>query len=171
MSTAQPTKRPRVYLAGPDVFVANAKEIGESLKKVCAEAGLEGVFPLDAPIPPGLTPRGRAHTIFEENKILIRSCQGVLANLTPFRGPSVDVGTAWEVGFAHVLGLECVGYAGVRMGSGDAMATYVSRVKPDGYLIEDFGLTDNLMVSCSCECFGSPEIAALRLASRLGVAR
>ena len=45
MGTAQPTKRPRVYLAGPDVFVANAKEIGESLKKICVEAGLEGVFP------------------------------------------------------------------------------------------------------------------------------
>ena len=40
--------RPRAYLAGPDVFFPNPVEIGAAKKAICAEHGLEGVFPLDA---------------------------------------------------------------------------------------------------------------------------
>jgi nucleoside 2-deoxyribosyltransferase len=37
----------RVYLAGPDVFLANAREIGASKRAVCARYGLIGVFPAE----------------------------------------------------------------------------------------------------------------------------
>lgn len=37
------------------------------------------------------------------NENLIETCEIVIANLTPFRGPSADVGTAYEMGFAHAL--------------------------------------------------------------------
>ena len=42
--------RPRVYLAGPDVFLPDALAVGEAKKRLCADHGLEGVFPLDNPI-------------------------------------------------------------------------------------------------------------------------
>ena len=45
------------------------------------------------------------------NETHIRSCQAVIANLTPFRGPSADVGTVYEVGFARALGLLIFGVA------------------------------------------------------------
>ena len=37
----------RVYLAGPDVFLPNAAEIGRRKREICAQYGFEGVFPLD----------------------------------------------------------------------------------------------------------------------------
>jgi nucleoside 2-deoxyribosyltransferase len=39
--------RPRIYLAGPEVFLPNANDIGAAKAALCAEAGFEGVFPLD----------------------------------------------------------------------------------------------------------------------------
>jgi nucleoside 2-deoxyribosyltransferase len=138
----------RVYLAGPDVFYDNPEAHAEKLKLFCSQVGLKGVFPLDANISFHLSdaPEERARKIFEGNVALIRSCQGVLANMTPFRGPSTDVGTAWEMGFAHALGLPIVGYT-------DDLRPYEKRVLiPDPYMIENFGLTDNLMLAC---CIGS----------------
>ena len=35
----------------------------------------------------------------------------MIANLTPFRGPSADVGTVYEVGFMRALGRPVFGYA------------------------------------------------------------
>ena len=37
----------RVYLAGPDVFLANAREIGARKRAICERHGLVGVFPAD----------------------------------------------------------------------------------------------------------------------------
>jgi len=39
---------PRIYLAGPDVFLPDPLGFAERKKALCSEAGLEGVFPLDA---------------------------------------------------------------------------------------------------------------------------
>ena len=39
--------RVRIYLAGPEVFLPNAREVGAEKRRVAAEAGFEGVFPLD----------------------------------------------------------------------------------------------------------------------------
>jgi hypothetical protein len=37
----------RVYLAGPEVFLADAREIGAHKRAICARHGLVGVFPAD----------------------------------------------------------------------------------------------------------------------------
>ena len=42
---------------------------------------------------------------------LIDSCRALLANVTPFRGPSADVGTAWEMGYASGQGKPVVAYS------------------------------------------------------------
>jgi nucleoside 2-deoxyribosyltransferase len=40
----------RIYLAGPEVFLINAIEVGENKKRICLKHGFEGVFSLDAKI-------------------------------------------------------------------------------------------------------------------------
>jgi nucleoside 2-deoxyribosyltransferase len=130
----------RVYLAGPDVFFPDAKGRGEMRKKWCNEAGLEGVYPLDSGVDlEGLNPMEKGFAIYDANIELILSCEGVLADITPFRGPSADVGTAFEIGFGKALGLPIVCYT-------NEPNNYKDRVQDDGLLIEDFGMVDNLML-------------------------
>ena len=40
----------------------------------------------------------------------MRTCDLLIANLTPFRGVSTDAGTAFEVGFMRALGRPVLGY-------------------------------------------------------------
>jgi nucleoside 2-deoxyribosyltransferase len=132
--------RPRAYLAGPDVFFPNPLEIGEAKKAICAQHGLEGVFPLDANLDlEGLSPEEQGYRCFDAMVELMESSDLVIANLTPFRGPSMDVGTAVEIGYMHGRGKPVFGYTNVA-------EDYADRVVPDGFLIEPFGLVDNLMV-------------------------
>ncbi len=132
----------RVYLAGPDVFFPNAVEIGEEKKRICARNGFEGVFPLDADFKTlfdidSLAEQG--YRTFDLMVELMDSCDLAIANLTPFRGPSMDVGTAIEMGYMHGCGKPVLGYTNVA-------SDYAERVQPDGFTVEPFGLVDNLMV-------------------------
>ena len=131
---------PRAYLAGPDVFFPNPLEIGEAKKAICAQHGFEGVFPLDANLElEGLSPEEQGYRCFDAMVELMESSDLAIANLTPFRGPSMDVGTAVEIGYMHGRGKPVFGYTNVA-------EDYADRVAPDGFLVEPFGLVDNLMV-------------------------
>jgi nucleoside 2-deoxyribosyltransferase len=147
----------RVYLAGPEVFLQNAKEVGEHKKALCAKYGFQGVFPLDNEVNvEGKSPREVGLCISKVNEDLIRTCDIVIANLTPFRGPSADVGTAYEMGFAHALGKKIVAYTNVAASFTDrtvkALNSQVSRAQDgmlrdaQGMFIEENELTDNLML-------------------------
>ena len=97
----------RVYLAGPDVFLPDPLARAARLKAACAARGLEGVFPLDAlpqGDPPAWASLPEALRIARRNEAHIASCDVLVANLSPFRGPSADVGTVFEVGFMRALG-------------------------------------------------------------------
>jgi nucleoside 2-deoxyribosyltransferase len=132
--------RPRVYLAGPDVFLPNARELAECKKALCREHGLDGRHPLDAAtLPPGLEPRAQARTLFDAMIGLMDACDAGIANLSPFRGPSMDVGTAFELGYLHARGRPVFGYT-------SDPRDYAHRVSADGMSIEAFGLCDNLMI-------------------------
>jgi len=87
----------KIYLAGPDVFEPNAKEIGKKLSKKCKKQGFKPLFPLDNEIC-AHTKKELSRAIFKANKAMIESCDIVIANLNPFRGPEPDSGTVWEVG-------------------------------------------------------------------------
>jgi nucleoside 2-deoxyribosyltransferase len=39
--------RKRIYLAGPEVFLSNAREIGARKRAICEQHRLLGVFPAD----------------------------------------------------------------------------------------------------------------------------
>jgi nucleoside 2-deoxyribosyltransferase len=147
--------RPRVYLAGPEVFFANALEQGAEKKRLAAEHGFEGVYPLDNVIDGAehLSPQELARRISHGNERLMRSCDLLIANCTPFRSVSMDVGTAFEIGFMQALGRPVLGYS-------NTAADYASRVRSAAELasmlwdhesnaaaIEDFGLAENLMIA------------------------
>lgn len=133
---------PRVYLAGPEVFLSDAETVLARKKAICARLGLIGVCPLlDAPGPAAQERSQRAFAIAATNEALIRSCVAIIANLTPFRGASADAGTVYELGFARGLGLGLYAYT-------NDPRDYAARVldDPDQMDIEDFGLSDNLML-------------------------
>lgn len=89
------SSRPRAYLAGPDVFFSDRLAIGRAKKAICAKHGLEGVYPLDAELAiEGLPPEEQGYRCFDAMVELMESSDLAIANLTPFRGPSMDVGTA-----------------------------------------------------------------------------
>lgn len=147
----------RIYLAGPEVFLRNAKEIGEQKKALCRKYGFEGVFPLDNEVDgKNKSPRELGLCISAFNEDLIRSCDLVIANITPFRSPSADVGTAYEMGFAHALGKKVFAYTNIVEQFTErtikALNYEVNRSSDgklrdaQGMFIEEVDLTDNLML-------------------------
>lgn len=138
----------KIYLAGPEVFLPNALEIGIAHKLLCQKYGYEGLFPLDNTIT-GNHPLEVATAIRLANQAMIHECDIVIANLSPFRGPEPDSGTVWEVGFAQGLGKHVLAYSTdmrtlkektqAILNLGDA------KCDTTGMAIEDFGLTHNLM--------------------------
>jgi nucleoside 2-deoxyribosyltransferase len=147
----------RAYLAGPDIFLPDAVQWAERKRQMCAQYGLTGVSPLDGmpdePADWAALPEWRR--IAFRNESLIRSCDLMIANLTPFRGPSADVGTVYEVGFMRALGRPIFGYATTSAGftqrtldSAGARGGVTTEPWRDanGMLIEQFGLFDNLMI-------------------------
>ncbi|WP_353049296.1 nucleoside 2-deoxyribosyltransferase [Paraburkholderia strydomiana] len=52
--------RARIYLAGFDVFRVDALDYGRSLRRMCADAGFEGLYPLGALAPADLSPQEKA---------------------------------------------------------------------------------------------------------------
>src|SRR6476620_3924966 len=93
-----------IYLAGPEVFLRNAAEIGERKKAICRAHGFECAFPLDAGPLPDASPTEIGHLIFDRCVAMMDRCDLVVANMTPWRGISMDVGTAVEMGYMHGKG-------------------------------------------------------------------
>jgi nucleoside 2-deoxyribosyltransferase len=144
---------PRIYLAGPEVFLPDALAMGARKAALCAARGLEGVFPLDAQLNlSGLPKPEAARRISEANESLMRSCDGLIANLTPFRGVSMDSGTAFEVGFMRALGRPVLGYTNVAADYRTRAEIYRSAPPPLPEFdnpeaeIEDFDGAENLMI-------------------------
>lgn len=172
---------PRIYLAGPDVFRPDSARVFEALRAACERLNLLAVPPSDGKLPAGFDgdDAAQAQRIYEDNIALIRSCDGVAANLAPFRGLEPDSGTVFEVGFAIALGLPVVGY-------GIPASTYAQRVgaqldcRPDsqgvlresatGLMVEGLGQRANLMLTRSVVALADDaEDALQRLARRFGV--
>lgn len=148
----------RVYLAGPDVFLPDPVARGAAMKAICSAHGLEGVFPLD-PVegePDAWQALPPARRIALQNEAHIRGVQAVIVNLTPFRGPSADVGTVFELGFARALGLPVFAWSNdPRRFRERTLAWLGSAALPDGrgswrdadgMAVEAFGCVDNLMI-------------------------
>jgi nucleoside 2-deoxyribosyltransferase len=81
----------------------------------------------------------------------------MIGNLTPFRGPSADVGSAYEMGFMRALGRPIFAYSHdgrsfldrITAFCGGAVRARLSgeREDADGIAIKPFALHDNLMLA------------------------
>jgi nucleoside 2-deoxyribosyltransferase len=156
----------RIYLAGPDVFLPDALGQAERKRALCREYGFEGVSPLDNTSDLGRLARREAGlAIARANERTMRSCDLAVANATPFRGPSIDPGTAYELGFMRALGKPVFAYA-------NAPGPYLERVEAhfgvpltregggawmaaDGMSVEDFDMADNPMIVGALEESGA----------------
>ena len=76
-----------------------------------------------------------AHAIFLQNVALIEKSAIVLANIVPFRGPSADPGTVWEIGYAYAKGIPviCYGSAGTYLERCRAAGLDLRHTKGMGY--------------------------------------
>lgn len=140
---------PLVYLAGFDVFRADAIEHGRYLKTLCDQHGLEGLYPFDNEVPQGLRPEEAAAVICNANIAMIKRCDAVLANLNPFRGAEPDSGTAFEVGMAVALGKPVWAYFSANGSLREQLAHDAAGFDGQGFQVEDFGLPRNLMLACT----------------------
>jgi nucleoside 2-deoxyribosyltransferase len=146
----------KIYLAGPDVFLPDAIAIGRRKKELCAQYGFEGLFPFDNEVGPDAAGERIDKLIYRANEAMIRRADLGICNLTPFRGPSADVGTVFELGLLVGLGKPVFGYTNVvddllrRYRRLDPAVTFdpVANVWRDAnrMTVEDFGNADNLMI-------------------------
>ena len=141
----------RVYLAGPDVFLPDVTARAAVLKAVCARYGGEGVFPLDAhrQEPAHWSALSEARRIALRNEAHMAGCAALIANLTPFRGPSADAGTVFEIGYMRALGRPVFGWSNCADPFTERTRAFLGVAgahDAEGMLIEAFGLIDNLMI-------------------------
>jgi nucleoside 2-deoxyribosyltransferase len=150
MSAATP---PRIYLAGPEVFLPDPVAAGRRKQALCEAHGFVGCYPLDAQLDLSAFDKAEAaRRISLANEALMLSCDLLIANCTPFRGVSMDVGTAFEIGFMRALGRPVLGYTNTPLHLSTRSAMGRTRIDlpfdsdAAGVEIEDFGLAENLMI-------------------------
>jgi nucleoside 2-deoxyribosyltransferase len=146
----------RIYLAGPELFHADAAGLAAAKRAICAEYGQTGVVPTDAPPAEPAGPLPEWYRLYLANEAHIRGCDVLIANLTPFRGPSADPGTVYELGFMRALGRPVFGFmnSAARFGARTlAMLGAAARQRADGswedaegMAVEEFDRHDNLMI-------------------------
>lgn len=129
----------KIYIAGPDVFEKNAKQIGENYKSVCEKYGHTGLYPLDNEC-------DSSAEIYRGNVALINEADAVVANGNEFRG-EMDVGTAFEIGYAAAKGKKIYVY----MNDTATLVEKFGREDEQGRTVEDFGHPLNLMIAESAE--------------------
>jgi nucleoside 2-deoxyribosyltransferase len=184
------TELKSIYLAGPDVFFVDAEDHFTKLEALCLRFGLRGVRPSDGGLSSGFEGPGPviAQRIYEANMDLIRGCDGVLANLMPFRGKlEPDSGTVFEVGVAVALGKPVAGYFPECAELFEHRVIQACGVLPEkpgaplfdatyGYMVESFQQPLNLMLSRSSALYATAEQALehlrehLRAQSKAGLA-
>jgi len=139
----------RAYMAGPDVFHPQAKENAEIVRDLCAKYGIVALIPLDNEVEFSQDKNKISTDIFQKNVELLNSADIVIANMTPFRGPSADVGTVWEIGFAYAKEKPIFAFTDDLRQYKERVVDYLDKVGNDGLAVEDFGNVDNTMIDKS----------------------
>ena len=182
------------YLAGPDVFFPDAREIGRQRISYLKTLGVIGHFPLDNELPPDVlkNPVQAIRLIGDANeKMMLDCCRDgriglILANMSPFHGPSMDVGTAFEAGFMSALSYKnnviIIGYTPDKRSFEDRVVeeiyggwsniTHENGIPhgPDGTMIEAFGGADNLMITNAIHRTGGEIFPTFEEAAQFGAA-
>jgi nucleoside 2-deoxyribosyltransferase len=146
----------KVYLAGPEVFLINAREILDLKASIAREAGFIPLSPGDLQIPPAETKIAHGCNINAIDEQMMIEADAIIANLTPFRGIAADTGTSFELGFMCALGKAVFAYTNVADNhfarisgyyDGAVAADEHGRFRgDDGLSVENFDMADNLML-------------------------
>src|SRR5258705_1130390 len=151
----------KIYLEAPVLFLPDAIETGRLRAAIGARHGLIGRYPLDNAV--DLTASDASLAIFKGNEAMMDAADAIIANLTPFRGPSADAGTVYELGYMAGRGKFCLAYSNDPAIYADRVARSFDVMKSeaghlvdrDGLTVEDFGLPDNLMMIHTLELHGA----------------
>lgn len=153
-----------VYLAGPEVFMEEAASILAQKEAICRQLGLTPLSPVDNEVSPHITdPRSIALAIYHGNVNQMDQADAIIANITPFRGPHMDSGTAFEIGYFAALKKPIVCYTQASHDLLDRVLNWSeqssegpdgSRRDKNGHLIENFGLEENLMITSAVSTGG-----------------
>jgi nucleoside 2-deoxyribosyltransferase len=145
-----------VYLAGPEVFLPDARAALDAKIALTRAAGLRPVSPGDLEFPATTSAFELGLAISAIDEKLMDSADAIIANLTPFRGHAADTGTAFELGYMCAQGKPVFAYTNVARDHGARIRdlfgdTVILDAEgrprgPDGILIEDLGFIDNLML-------------------------
>ena len=146
----------KIYLAGPEVFLANGREMLDRKAALARAAGFEPLSPGDLEIPPADTRLGFGCAISAIDEQMMQEADAIIANLTPFRGIAADTGTSFELGFMCALGKPVFAYTNIAAGHQQRIIDYyggaVTRAAdgrlrgPDGLAVEDVEMAENLML-------------------------
>lgn len=157
-----------IYLAGPEVFLPQARAIGEAKQAICKRHGAVGLYPLDNVVPPQARPEDHAFAIYAANCALMDRADALIANMTPFRGLSMDAGTAFEMGYMAARGKPVLGYSNaggesyLQRARVAGVTSAAGTLDEDGMVVEDFGLVDNIMLACAVRASGFELLAQRR---------
>jgi len=171
-----------IYLAGPEVFLPDPIGAGVQKKALIESLNqkhqwpfkLVGLYPMDNEIEDFAANYATGFKIYEANIALMDQAHFITANMVRFRGPSMDVGTAFEMGYMNGLDKPVFAYYDAKpfYGADEKPGIYAQRVKQHysvskessdkdihGQTIEDFEMPDNLMMIGAMHS-GKGEIAA-----------
>ena len=184
-----------VYLAGPEVFLPQPVKAGQDKKDLIEGLNavhdwsfrLVGLYPLDNEIPDFKPDRDTGLRIYRANLALMDKAHFIAANMVRFRGPGMDTGTAFEMGYMRGAGKPVFGYYDAKpfYGKSEASGLYPDKVAAhyghdprhpqvdiDGQSIEHFAMADNLMMIGALDDAGADiqpsfRAAVLRIAEYL----
>ncbi len=137
------------------MFLPNAVEIGHRKKELCESFGFQGLYPLDFNQFQRFHDEREDAYIYRSNVSMIHDADAGIVNLTPFRGVSGDVGTAFELGLLTGLNRPVFAYTNddqslrERM-ERNGMASFDGQAywrDSHGLVVEDFDNSDNLMLT------------------------
>lgn len=159
----------KLYLAGPEVFLPNAAEVMAQKSALARHYGFDPICPGDTTIPPADTPFEFGLRISAVDEEMMNSADGIIANLTPFRGIAADPGTAFELGYMCAQGKVVAAYTNVTQDhftrtsawyDGKLTAAPDGHTRgPDGLSLENFSMIDNLMLHGGVTRRGGPVIS------------
>lgn len=151
-----------VYLAGPEVFLPNAHEVLAAKVAVCERLGWKGLSPVDNEvITEGRSPDAIAMAIYHGNIAMMDQADAIIANITPFRGPHMDPGTAFEIGYFAARGKPIMVYTQhaddlvdrVTAWSGEGgVSRHGEEIRDrNAHAVENFGFRENLMIEAAID--------------------
>lgn len=158
-----------IYLAGPEVFlpdpvgagVAKKAKINQLNKENNWPFTLVGLYPMDNEIENFAPNFATGMKIYHANVALMDKADYVTANMVRFRGPSMDVGTAFEMGYMRGLNKPVFAYYDSKpfYGTEEKAGLFADRIAKfypistdkegtdiHGQSIENFEMEDNLMM-------------------------